>query len=161
MPAIEPSVPTGRTVTRRAAIAMAGVSLGALTACSFTPDRSGDPATKTLTNLADAARADAAAATALIATAPSLATTLRLIAEQRTEHARAITDELSRFLEQPAPSPSAAPAPATRTQAKLVSQLKASARAAGDAAVSSSGFRASLLGAVAAAVTTHAEVLLA
>ncbi len=140
-----------------------GVAVGApllLAACDFTPDRSGDAEATTLTGLATQARADAAAATALIATASAQATALKLVAEQRTAHADAITDELSRYLEQPAPSASPAPAPQV-TLASLIEQLGTSAKAAGDAAVGSSGYRASLLGAVAAATTTHAQVVLA
>ncbi|MGC3971833.1 MAG: hypothetical protein QM775_32170 [Pirellulales bacterium] len=151
--------------SRRTVLALAAAGLGApalLAACDFTPDRSGDPTTAQLTRLAEQARGDAAAATALIATAPAQAAALRLVAQQRTAHAKAITDELSRFLARPAPAPSSSAVPAAAaTLSGLIDRLGTAAKAAGDAAVTSSGYRASLLGAVSAATTTHATVVLA
>ncbi|MFC7753303.1 hypothetical protein [Tsukamurella soli] len=169
MPALDPltasrRIPGSATPSRRRVLALAGLAVGApllLAACDFTPDRSGDPTATTLTTLADQARGDAATATALIATAPDQAAALKLVADQRTAHAKAITDELSRYLEQPAPTPRPAAPAATPTLAALLDRLNTAAKAAGDAAVAASGYRASLLGAVSAATSTHAQVVLA
>jgi hypothetical protein len=155
-------------LSRRSALRLAliGVpalaSAGALAGCQV-PDRSGDPQARTLQSLISDARTDAAVAADLAGRLPARTADLKTVAEQRTAHAAALTDELSRYLERPAAATTSAsaPPPPSGGLTALRSRLTASAKRAADAAVGSAGEPASLLGAVAAATATHAQVVLA
>lgn len=113
-----------------------------------------------------AAQADAAAANAAIATTPDRAAALGVVAAERTEHARVLTEEITRLdtgrartaSSSVAPS-SAAPTPPSLDQ--LRTQLSASARSAGDLAIELDGFVAGLLGSISAGVATAVAVQLA
>ncbi len=113
-----------------------------------------------------AAKADALAANAAIATNPDRAAALGVVATERTEHARVLAEEITRLDTGRArtASSSAAPSSAEPTPPSLEqlrSQLSASARSAGDLAVELDGYVAGLLGSVSAGVTTAVAVQLA
>lgn len=154
-----------RTVLTSALVAggaLAGV--GALAACTTPEERADDPQAVRLQSAAAQAQADADAARGLAVLDGAAAPQLRTIADQRGQHAAALTDELSRYVQRPtsvtaAPSSTPAP-PSPLTRQSLRAQLARSAKAAGDAAVAASGYQAALLGSVAAATRVHAEVVL-
>ncbi len=138
--------------------------------------------------LSVAASVDAAAATALAARAPDRAAALAVIAAERQTHATLINDEIARLspdLARPSstsgvvadPSPvtttggdpaptSAAPsvrdaaAPVT-TVDDLRARLSDARSAAAGLAIAGQGYRAGMLGSVAAALTAEIEVQLA
>ncbi len=158
-------------IDRRTALTSAlltgGALLGgaALAGCTTPEERADDPQAVRLQAAAARAQADADAARGLAVLDGAAGPQLRLIAEQRTQHAGALADELSRYVERPTSvtaAPSSTPAaPSPLTRANLRAQLARSAKDAGDAAVAASGYQASLLGSVAAATRVHAEVVLA
>lgn len=159
-----------RGINRRAALTSALVTGGALvggtalSGCTTPDDRADDPQAVRLQAAAAQAQADADAARGLAVLDGAAGPQLRVIADQRSQHAAALSDELSRYVQRTtsvtaAPSStSAAPGPLTRQT--LTAQLTRSAKDAGDAAVAASGYQAALLGSVAAAVRVHAEVVL-
>ena len=122
------------------------------------------PDVDALTTQLDRARSDGDLATAAAATSPpALSTVLVAVAAERAAHARALTDELTRLLGA-APTTTSSAAPTTTTSATsapprptsvndVVTALKESARSAGDLAAQQSGYRAGLLGSIAAACT--------
>jgi hypothetical protein len=112
-----------------------------------------------------AARSDAEAARAASATTPDRAAALTVIADERTIHAQALTDEITRLDSGRAKtaSSSAAPSPVPTvppTIDQLRAQLTASARSAGDLAVEMTGYVAGLLGSISAGTTTAVAVQL-
>ncbi|WP_019203413.1 hypothetical protein [Tsukamurella sp. 1534] len=160
-----------RRVDRRTALTSALVAGGALagaaalTGCTTPEDRADDPQAQRLQAAAAQAQADAEAARGLAVVDSASGRELQFVAEQRTQHAAALSDELSRYVQRttsvsPAPS-SAPPSGATVSRQSLAAQLARSAKDAGDAAVAANGYQAALLGSVAAAVRVHAEVVLA
>lgn len=114
------------------------------------------------------------AGNAAAAAAPKIAAALSVVADQRAAHARALTDEITRISGE-APTTSAAtsasstsanpttsgPPPKPPTTADVVAALKQSADGAGLLATQQSGYRAGLLGSIAAACTAAATVALA
>ncbi|GGK42136.1 hypothetical protein GCM10011591_12080 [Nocardia camponoti] len=117
------------------------------------------------------ARADAAAATAAIATAPQSQAALTTIATERTAHADALRAEIERVIgvygdgttpvhRTAAPSPTETPS-APPTVASLRMQLTASGQQAVDTARGQNGYRAALLASISASCATQAGVLLA
>lgn len=111
------------------------------------------------------ANIDAAAASAAIATNPDRGAALGVVAAERTEHARALTDEITRLDAGRAvtASSSAAPSPAQAAPLsieQLRKQLSASARSAGDLSVELDGYVAGLLGSISASVATAVAVQL-
>ncbi|GAB3125941.1 hypothetical protein GCM10027289_00960 [Tsukamurella serpentis] len=162
--------PPRRGIDRRTALTSALLTGGALvggaalTGCTTAEERAGQPEAIRLQAAVARAHADADAARGLAVLDGGIGRQLQVIAEQRGQHAAALTDELSRYVQRPtsvtaAPSSgSAAPAPVTRES--LVAQLTRSAKDAADSAVASSGYQAALLGSVAAAVRVHLEVML-
>jgi hypothetical protein len=112
-----------------------------------------------------AAESDAAAAQAASATNPDRAAALTVIADERTVHAQALTEEITRLDSGRAKtaSSSAAPSPAPATPPtidQLRTQLTVSARSAGDLAVEMDGYVAGLLGSISAGTTTAVAVQL-
>ncbi len=113
---------------------------------------------------ADAEQARAAAAAA----APPLAKALTQIATERAEHARALGVEIARAAGQPAPtssttSPTAtttAPAGPAPTVKDVVAALRRAADSAGGLAATQAGYRAGLLGSIAASCSASATVSL-
>ena len=114
------------------------------------------------------------AGNAAAAAAPTIAAALSVVADQRAAHARALTDEITRISGE-APTTSASttasstsatpttsvPPPKPPTPADVVAALKQSADGAGLLATQQSGYRAGLLGSIAAACTAAASVALA
>lgn len=114
------------------------------------------------------------AGNAAAAAAPKIAAALSVVADQRAAHARALTDEITRISGE-APTTSAStsasststtpttsgPPPKPPTTADVVAALKQSADGAGLLATQQSGYRAGLLGSIAAACTAAATVALA
>lgn len=146
---------------------------GAGAACSTGPSDDEQTAAK-LVPIAEAATADQAAALTLAPQALAYTNALKVVAEQRGEHALRIREEIAR-LDQSATStmttttaagdPTAPADPSTDHSIASVSalqeQLRVSARAAADAGVELSGYPAGLLGSVSASCITLAEVQLA
>lgn len=157
---------------------MAGAAVlvtGAASACATGPSDDEQVAAR-LVPLAREALADEAAARSLAPRATTYAAALRVVADQRAEHAQRIREEIAR-LDQTATSTIATTAAATpdRTAPRdpatdttsiasvsaLQEQLRSSARSAADTAVDLSGYPAGLLGSVSASCTTLSEVQLA
>lgn len=173
---------TRRTVLRGGLVVTAGtVVASAMAACDRgpTPEQNTAAALVPLTN---AALADQFAAQQLSTQTPEYSAALGVIAAQRGDHARALREEITRLdqdtanrINDPAaPSASAAPTaagtastssaptptPTPTTVSALRTQLSASARAAGDAAVALNGYPAGLAGSIGASVTSMVEVQL-
>lgn len=159
--------PSRRTFLRSAAAVSAGAAaISVVGACSQSAEVSAQQ------KLADqllpqvvAANSDAAAANAAIATNPGLAAALGVVAAERTEHARALTDEITRLDagRAAAASSSAGPSPDRPTPPsveQLRTRLTASARSASDLTVELDGYAAGLLGSISASITTAVAVQL-
>lgn len=140
-----------------AGLALAPVTLVALPGCSSVADDGPDP----LIVLADAARTDAALATAVVAADPGLAERVDPLRDARTAHAAALDTEVARLAGAPGPAPAAAvpPAPPGVTLADLRTAVTASAQAAAQAVLGLPTERAGLVGAVSACCATYAAVL--
>lgn len=115
----------------------------------------------------DRARADSQLASDAAATAlPQLRPALAAVSSDRSKHAEALSDEIARMTGQTATSSSSttttstaqAPAP---TAKDVAAALRASADSAGQLAVQVSGYRAGLLGSIAASCTAAYTVALA
>jgi hypothetical protein len=115
-----------------------------------------------------AARADSELATAAArAAAPNMVPALLVVAAERARHATALVEELARAAGKPTPtsvagttSASVQAAPASATRAAVISALRKSADSAAALAPTMSGYRAGLLGSIAAACTASATVAL-
>jgi hypothetical protein len=115
----------------------------------------------------DRAQADSqmAAAAATIAP-PPIATALNTVAAERTAHARALTDEITR-VSGTAPTTSASPRATPSTSAgpikppsakDVIAAIKASSDDAAQAAAQRSGYQAGLLGSIAASCAAASAV---
>jgi hypothetical protein len=115
-----------------------------------------------------AARADSELATAAArAAAPNMVPALLVVAAERARHATALVEELARAAGTPTPtsvaettSASTQAAPESATRAAVISALRRSADDAAKLAPTMSGYRAGLLGSIAAACTASATVAL-
>jgi hypothetical protein len=123
----------------------------------------------------DQARHDSAlagAAAAAVGLAPQIAAALTVVGTQRAAHARALSTEIFRAAnkltasssETPTPSPSpvppGTPPPPPPPVSDVVDALKASAESASRLVASSSGYRAGLLGSIAASCTASYQIAL-
>ena len=114
----------------------------------------------------DRARADSQLASdAAAAALPPLRPALAAVSSDRSKHAEALSDEIARMTGQATTSSSATttttaqvPAP---TAKDVAAALRASADSAGQLAVQTSGYRAGLLGSIAASCTSAYTVALA
>jgi hypothetical protein len=134
----------------------------AATACGEPAPR---PDVDALVAQRERARSDRELATAVAATAPPpAAKALNTVAEERTAHAHALTDELTRMNGAPLPTPTTTTPsrepPQAPTAKDVVAALRQSADAAGALAAQQSGYRAGLLGSIAAACTAANTVAL-
>jgi hypothetical protein len=161
------------TVSRRrlllGATALTLFSGTVVTACgSNTPVKDVDA----LLDQLERARSDGELASkAAGAAPPTLAAALTVVAGQRSSHATALTDEITRLTgEAPVTSATSAsasstttsaPPPPPPTAADVVAALQRSADGASLAATQQSGYRAGLLGSIASACTAAATVALA
>jgi hypothetical protein len=160
------------TLSRRRAL-VGGIALAvfgiAAPACSSPPPP--PPAVDELEAQLSLARHDSELAKAAAVDAPQqIGTALTEVAAERTRHAQALTTEIARLAVNPpstsaqtttpTPTPTNAAAPPPPL-ADVVRSLKASADSAGELASTSSGYRAGLLGSIAAACTASYSVALA
>lgn len=168
-------------VTNRRGVLLGGAALAALglgtSGCHETP--AGKPASggaEELQGPLDQARHDselAAAAAAAVGAPPQVAAALSVVANQRTAHAQALSTEIARAsgklvtspTDTPRPSPPGAkpPQPGAKPApplADVVNSLRASAESAARLVASSSGYRAGLLGSIAASCTASYMVAL-
>lgn len=163
-----PAVSRPTRYPRRDALRIGGLAVAALAAApaltslaACADDRT--PEIDALRGPVDDARRDAALATRLAAQSPERAEVLTVIAAQRTGHAEALTAEIERISPQADQEPVAdqdpyPPLPGEDAET-LTGFLRESAAAAQALTVSSAGYRAGLLGAIAASCTAEAEVL--
>ncbi|MDA4100525.1 Tat pathway signal protein [Mycolicibacterium monacense DSM 44395] len=161
-----PSAPVPAVISRRgllmsaATLAVVGVSVAA---CGSAPP---PPEVDELTAQLDRARADSRLATDAAATARQpMKQTLTTIAAERDAHAQALADELVRLVGTEAPTataPTSTAAPATpATVREVIGALRQSAESATGLAAQMSGYRAGLLGSIAASCTAAWRVALA
>lgn len=160
----------GAAISRRRVLAGGGRGLvllavlgGAVTACGSSKPSGPDP----LEEQAQSARRDAELATAAAAGAPpALARAFTEVAAERSRHSSALIEEIARAARTPVPtatstttttSSAAAPPPSL---ADVVAALRSSADSAATVAPTLSGYRAGLLGSVAASCTTLYSVAL-
>lgn len=143
------------------AAAFAVLSATASACGSSTPS----PEVGELTAQLDRARADSQLATdAAAAAKPPLAEALNAVAAERLAHAQALTDELVRMVGDAAPT--ATPTSTTSEAAEaptvkdVIGALKTSAENATELAAKFSGYRAGLLGSIAASCTAAYTVAL-
>jgi hypothetical protein len=121
----------------------------------------------------DRAQADSELAATVATTAPPpVAKALTAIAAERAAHAQALTDELTRMNGAPTPTAAATTTSSTTTTTMtgeppqppttkdVVASLRQAADAAATAAAQQSGYRAGLLGSIAASCTTAFTVAL-
>ncbi len=160
----------GAAISRRRVLADGGRGLvlfallgGVLTACGSGPPPAPDP----LEEQARSARHDSELATAAAMGAPAaLARTLTEVAAERSRHATALIEEIARAARTPVPSTtspttttSAAAAPAPSVD-DVVAALRSSAESATTVVPTLSGYRAGLLGSIAASCTALYSVAL-
>jgi hypothetical protein len=170
-------VPSAVPVTNRRGVLAGGAALAALgvvlSACGKPPPK--PPAVEDLLGPLDQARRDSAlagAAAAAVGNPPQIAAALTVVATQRAAHARALSTEISRAAGKftssssettsPSPSPTepGAPPPPPPPLADVVDSLRASAESASRLVATSSGYRAGLLGSIAASCTASYTIAL-
>lgn len=159
--------------SRRHALAVLGAALlgPVAVACATEP-----PAPDPLEAELESARADSDLAAAAATSAPrELAPALLVVADQRARHATALIEELARAAGKPTPTPDSggdtataaasptasttgAPATPPPALADVVAALRRSAQSAATLAPTLSGYRAGLIGSIAAACTTSYTV---
>jgi hypothetical protein len=161
---VRPVISRRRVLAGGAALATLGM---AAAACSSQPT---PPKVDELESQLKLARRDRELATAAAtAAAQPVSAALTEVAAEREQHAQALATEIARLAVNPtstssettSPTPTsliAAPPPAL---ADVVNSLRASAGSAGQLATTSSGYRAGLLGSIAAACTAAHTVALA
>jgi hypothetical protein len=150
---------------------MGGAALAVLAmavpACSSPP---APPAVDELEAQLTLARGDSELATAAAVGAPQpVNAALTEVAAERTKHAQALTTEIARLAVSPTSTSRETTAPSTTTPAAaapppladVVRSLRASADSARQLAGTSSGYRAGLLGSIAASCTASYSVALA
>jgi hypothetical protein len=154
-----------------AALAALGV---VVSACGESSPKT--PAVEDLLGPLDQAKRDSALATAAAAAAgnpPQIAAALTVVATQRAAHARALATEIARVAGKvessssqttnPSPTDAAvqpAPPPPPPPLLDVVSSLRTSAESASRLAATSSGYRAGLLGSIAASCSVSYSVVL-
>jgi hypothetical protein len=151
-----------------AALAALGV---VVSACGESPPK--PPAVEELLAPLDQARRDSAlagAAAAAVGNPPQIAAALTVVATQRAAHARALSTEISRAAGKftassseatsPSPTESGAPPPPPPPLADVVDSLRTSAESASRLVATLSGYRAGLLGSIAASCTASYTVAL-
>ena len=161
MPSPLPVVSRRRVLLGSAALA--AVSVGAA-ACGKTPPP--PPDLDDLIAQLDLARSDSELASAAAMTArPELRPALSAVSSERADHAQALSDEIARLT---AGATSSAPTTTTSatqanapTEKDVVAALRTSADSAGQSGAQLSGYRAGLLGSIAASCTAAYTVALA
>lgn len=168
-------MPSAEPITNRRGVLVGGAALAALgllaSGCHEAPHTAA-PGTEDLQGPLDQARNDsalAAAAAGVVGAPPQIAAALTVVANQRNAHAQALSTEIARAAgklapttsETPHPSP-AAPGPPKPPPplSDVVNALRASAESAARLVATSSGYRAGLLGSIAASCTASYMVAL-
>jgi hypothetical protein len=166
-------VPSAVPVTNRRGVLAGGAALAALgvvaSACGESPPK--PPAVEELQGPLDQARHDSAlAAAAAVGNPPQIAAALTVVANQRAAHARALSTEIARATGKlsssssetasPSPTEPGAPPPPPPPLADVVNSLRTSAESASRLVATSSGYRAGLLGSIAASCTASYTVAL-
>ena len=161
MPSAEPTVSRRRVLFGAATLALLGATAAA---CGSPPS----PEIDDLVAHLERARSDSQLAGAAATTAPpQLARALTAVASERSAHARALEDEITRATgetptqTQTTTTPSSAPPPKPPTTKDVIGALRTSAKDAGELAAHLSGYRAGLLGSIAAACAAAYTVALA
>ena len=155
-------MPAARRISRRRVLAGAA----ALTAVAATGSACGSHESaqhEELTMQLDLAHRDSQMARAAATTAgPFYAPLLNVVADERAAHAKALTEEIARAAGATASSSTtttlAATPPPTRND--VIAALRESADSAGKLAANVSGYRAGLLGSIAASCTAASTVAL-
>jgi hypothetical protein len=170
VPSAPPTLTRRRLLIAAVPAALAGGLLAATTACSPPPPPAdlADLRTQFDRATADSLLAgEAATAPPGRALTPDLVATLTAIAAERTAHARALADEITRLTDGEAPTTSAATttttsaAPSAKPNVSAVAKaLRASAEDAARVATQMTGYRAGLLGSIAASCTAAYQVAL-
>ena len=146
-------------------LVLLGLLGAAVTACGSDVPAGPDPLEKQL----ELARHDSDVATAAAKAAPpALARALTEVAAERGRHATALVEEIARAAHKPTPTSSESPWPTTTSAAAapppsvedVVATLRSSAESATRLAPTLSGYRAGLLGSIAASCTTLHSVAL-
>jgi sirohydrochlorin ferrochelatase len=160
VPSPLPVVSRRRVLFGAAALAALGVTSAA---CGKPPP---PPDLADLVAQLDLARSDSQLASDTVATAPpQLRPALSAVASDRSKHAQALSDEIARMTGEPTTSSSATATTTTQVPAPtakdVVAALRKSADSAGQLAAQLSGYRAGLLGSIAASCTAAYLVALA
>lgn len=162
MPSPLPAVSRRHMLLGTAALAAFGLTAAA---CGESPP---PPDLDDLVSQLDLARSDSQLALDAAATArPRLRPALTTVAAERSDHARALSDEIARLTGEPAASTTTTMTTTTGAQATaltakdVVDALRKSADSAGQSAARMSGYRAGLLGSIAASCTAAYTVALA
>jgi hypothetical protein len=158
-----PVVSRRRALAGGAALAVLGM---AVPACSSPP---APPAVDELKSQLTLARRDSELAAAAAAAEKPVSTALTEVAAERAQHAQALTTEIARLAVNATSTSSETTSPTTTSSAAaapppsladVVKSLRASAASASQLAGTSSGYRAGLLGSIAAACTASYTVAL-
>ena len=163
-PSVRPVLNRRRALAGAAALAVLGM---AGPACSSPPAQ---PPVDELESQLKLARHDSELATAAAGAATKpVSAALTQVAAERAQHAQALTTEIARLAVNPTstssqtttPTPtSSAPATPPPSLSDVVNSLRSSAASAGQLATTCSGYRAGLLGSIAAACTAAYTVAL-
>jgi len=161
VPSGPPTVSRRRVLIGTAAVAL----LGTAAAGCGTP--APGPDIDALVAQLDRARTDSQMAAAVATTAPPpMAAALNTVASERTAHARALSDEITRVSGEAPPAMTTTPSTTTTSAgpikppavADVIGALKASADSAAQAAAQRSGYQAGLLGSIAASCSAAGTV---
>lgn len=162
----EPVLSRRRVLTGGGGLLALGLTVSTAAACGSNRPKGPDP----LQSVLAAARSNSELAAAAASAAPTqLAPALLVISAEQARHASALIEELSRAAGEPTPtSDAAAPAPTSPTSAgpapppptvnDVVDALRKAGESAATLAPTQSGYRAGLLGSIAAACMTSATV---
>jgi hypothetical protein len=165
LPGVRPVFSRRRVLAGGAALAVLGMTAPA---CSSPP---APPAVDELEAQLQRARHDSElAAAAAAAAATPVSTALTEVASERAKHAQALATEIARLAVNPTTSTSSQTSGATSTTpaaaappptlSDVINSLRGSAASASHLATTSSGYRAGLLGSIAAACTASYSVAL-
>ncbi|MGA8328678.1 MAG: hypothetical protein WB777_05230 [Mycobacterium sp.] len=161
-PGFETTVSRRRVLAGGVALAVFGIAASA--ACSSPPP---PPAVDELEAQLASARRDSELATSAAVGAPQqISAALTEVAAERTRHAKALQTEIARLAVSPTSTSAQTTTPTTTNAAAppladVINALKESADSAGRLATTSSGYRAGLLGSIAASCTASYSVALA
>jgi hypothetical protein len=169
--AVPRTLPDVRPVFSRRQVLAGGAALAVLgmtaPACSSPP---APPAVDELEAQLQRARHDSElASAAAVAAAKPISTALTEVASERGRHVQALTTEIARLAVNPTSTSSQTTSPASTTSAAaappptlsdVINSLRESAASASHLATTSSGYRAGLLGSIAAACTASYSVAL-